>query len=118
MYVKTVDDVIGTDRDVAGDGWRSRRLMLAREGAPYSVHETTLDPGVRLQFSYRSHRETVYCVEGRGAIEDLGSGRQRPLLPGSLYSVGIGDDHVVTTQTQMRLICIFDPPLIGDEEAD
>jgi L-ectoine synthase len=118
MIIRSVADVIGTTRDVRGTGWRSRRLVLAEDGAPYSLHETTLDPGITLEFTYRSHRETVYCVSGDGVIEDLRKGRAVEFGPGSLYSAGIGEAHRITTRTQMVLVCVFSPPLAGDEVAD
>ena len=117
MIIRSVDEVIGTARDVHGKGWKSRRVVLAGEGPDYSVHETTLEAGVRLRFSYRDHRETVYCVAGEGLIEDVGGARTVRLIPGGLYSAGIGEDHVITTDTEMKLLCIFTPPLTGDEEA-
>jgi len=118
MFVRSVKDILGTDQDVAGNGWRSRRLILARDGLKYSVHETILEANVALRFAYASHRETVYCIEGEGSVRNLVTGETWELRPGSLYSVGIGDDHVVTTQSAMKLVCIFDPPLEGQEEAD
>jgi len=98
-------------------GWKSRRLVLAGEGADYSVHETTLDEGLSLRFRYQEHRETVYCVEGEGTIEDVSTGRIVDLGPGSLCSAGIGEEHVITCHTQMKVLCVFTPPLRGDEEA-
>jgi hypothetical protein len=29
MYYKTVKDLIGTKREASGDGWKSRRFLLA-----------------------------------------------------------------------------------------
>lgn len=118
MFVRNVKDILATERDVAGNGWRSRRLILARDGLKYSVHETILEASVALRFAYAAHRETVYCIEGEGSVRNVVTGETWPLRPGSLYSVAIGDDHVVTTQSPMKLVCIFDPPLEGQEEAD
>jgi len=118
MIIRSVSDVLGTARDVHGQGWRSRRLVLAGEGVPYSVHETTLEAGTTLEFEYQHHRETVYCVSGEGTIEDLAGGRSAELRPGGLYSVGIGEPHRVTTRSEMVLVCVFSPPLEGAEEAD
>lgn len=118
MITRNVSEIIGTERDVRGKGWNSRRLVLADDQVGYSLHETTLDPDVELGFEYGSHRETVYCVDGEGSVEDVGSGRRVPLRPGSMYSAGIGERHVVRTDTQMRLVCIFTPALAADEEAD
>jgi L-ectoine synthase len=117
MIIRTVGEVIGTARDVHGPGWKSRRVVLAGEGPDYSVHETTLDAGVRLRFEYQHHRETVYCVAGKGTIEDVDGGRVVSLAQGGLYSAGVGEGHVITADTEMKLVCIFSPPLAGDEEA-
>jgi L-ectoine synthase len=103
MIIRSVNEVTGTERDVHGEGWRSRRLLLADDGIGYSLHETTLDAGIELRFEYRNHRETVYCLEGEGSVEDVASGRRTVLRPGSMYSAGIGEPHVVRTDTQMRV---------------
>jgi L-ectoine synthase len=118
MFVRNVKDILGTERDVNGKGWKSRRLILARDGLTYSVHETILEAKNTLRFTYSAHRETVYCIEGKGSVQNVLTGETWPIHPGSIYSVGVGDDHVVKTQSEMKLICIFDPPLEGQEEAD
>jgi L-ectoine synthase len=118
MFQTSVAEILATERDVHGEGWKSRRLMLAREGAPYSVHETVVSAGSRLRFTYRAHRETVYCIRGEATVEDVTIGARHALTPGSLYSVGIGEDHIVSAITDVTFLCIFDPPLEGSEEAD
>ena len=118
MIIRHVAETIGTDRDVHGEGWKSRRVVLAGEGPEYSVHETTLDAGTSLRFEYEHHRETVYCVEGEGQIHDLAADRVVELTPGGLYSAGVREPHEISTRTEMRLVCIFTPPLTGREEAD
>jgi L-ectoine synthase len=118
MFSRCVQEIIGTQRDVHGDGWKSRRLVLAVDGLPFSVHETMVEAGTVLRFTYRSHSETVYCIEGRGTVEDVAKGKVIKLVPGCLYSVGIGDDHIVRAETDIKFLCIFEPPLAGAEEAD
>lgn len=118
MITRTVASLIGTPRDVHGEGWRSRRLLLAEDGTGYSLHETTLEAGIELRFAYARHRETVYCVEGEGSIREVATGRTLALVPGTMYSAGIGEEHAVSTSTEMKLLCVFTPPLAGREEAD
>ena len=118
MFARSVGEIIGTERDGHGDGWKSRRLVLAEDGLPFSVHETLVEAGRSLRFTYRSHSETVYCVDGRGTVEDVAKGEVVELRPGSLYSVDIGDDHVVTAESDVTFLCVFAPPLEGAEEAD
>jgi hypothetical protein len=33
MIVRSVQDILNTDRDVRGDVWASRRLLIAKDGA-------------------------------------------------------------------------------------
>lgn len=118
MFHRRVDSVTGTEREAHGPGWWSRRLITADDGLTYSFHVTSIDEGARLEFEYENHRETVYCVEGRGSVEEMGTGKIVQLEPGSLYSVGPGEPHTFTATTDMHLVCVFDPPLHGNEEAD
>jgi L-ectoine synthase len=118
MFSRCVQEIIGSVRDVHGEGWKSRRLVLAGDGLPFSVHETTVEAGAVLRFTYRFHSETVYCIEGRGTVEDAVQGKMVRLMPGCLYSVGIGDDHILRAETEIKFLCIFEPPLKGAEEAD
>lgn len=118
MIVRSVREVIGTARDVHGEGFKSRRLLLKEDGLPVSVHETTLDAGAELRFCYKVHSETVYCVAGRGSVENLDAGTVHEIAPGSIYTVFPGDDHVVRSETEITFLCIFDPPCIADESAD
>jgi L-ectoine synthase len=118
MFFREISSVTGTAHDVRGLGWRSRRLITADDELHYSFHFTEIDEGARLEFAYTNHRETVYCVEGLGNVTEVITGKVVELVPGSLYSVGTGEPHIFTANTAMQLICVFDPPLHGTEEAD
>ena len=117
VYYTTIQDVISTEREAAGEGWKSRRLLLAEDGLPFSVHETTVAAGSELRFKYRDHSETVYCIEGRGTLADLNCGRELALRPGILYVAQRGDDHILRIEEDTRFLCVFEPALVGQEEA-
>lgn len=118
MYVTSTDRIIGTEREAVGEGWKSRRLMLASEGRPYSLHETQVAAGTSLHLKYARHSETVYCVAGRSELEDVATGTLTKIGPGSLYCAAVGDEHRLRIDETSTFICVFDPPLIGQEEAD
>ena len=118
MLYRTVDELVGTEREASGPGWKSRRFILADDGYPFSVHETTVDAGTVLHLNYAHHSETVYCIEGKASLEDVASRRVRPVVPGTLYSVRIGDEHILRVEATTRFLCIFEPALEGREEAD
>jgi L-ectoine synthase len=115
MIVRSLEDVNGTDRDVAGEGWRSRRLLLAGDGMGFSLHDTTVAAGSKLNLEYRHHLEACYCVEGSAEIEDLATGQRHAIVPGTAYALDQHDRHVLRVSTELRLVCVFNPALAGTE---
>lgn len=117
MIVRTLQDVIGTSSDVDAPTWNSRRLILQRDGMGYSVHDTIMKAGTETEMEYKNHLETVYCIEGAGEVETLDDGRIYPLEPGTLYALNKHDRHVVRANkgTPLRMVCVFNPPVTGQE---
>lgn len=118
MLVRTIDEITDTDADIVTENWRSKRIMLARDGAGFSVHETTLYAGKESEFCYQNHIEAVFVVEGEGEIEDMGTGEVHQLAPGSLYLLNNHDRHRLRPRTEMRTVCVFNPPVTGREVHD
>jgi len=119
MKIVKLSEIIDTDRDVAGPGWKSRRLLLAKDGMGFSFHETIIPAGAELKLWYKNHFEAVYCVAGNGSIEDLATGEVHPISDGVLYALDKHDRHVLRGGTEdMRLVCAFNPPVTGRETHD
>ncbi|MFA5606174.1 MAG: ectoine synthase [Leucobacter sp.] len=118
MIVRTIDEITDTDADIRTENWRSKRIILAKEGAGFSVHETTLYAGTESEFCYENHIEAVFVVEGEGEIEDLATGEVHQLRPGSLYLLNDHDRHRVRPRTDIRTVCVFNPPVTGREVHD
>jgi L-ectoine synthase len=118
MIVRHLDDVVGTDRDVEGPSFRSRRLLLARDGADFSFHDTVLHAGSVTTMWYRHHVEAVYCVEGAGVLENLETGEVHAVGPGTFYCLDGHERHRLRADTDLRMMCVFTPPLTGDEVHD
>jgi L-ectoine synthase len=118
VIVRTLDDVVGTDRDVAGDGWRSRRLLLRRDELGFSLHDTTVAAGTELNLQYKHHLEACYLLAGEAEITDLATGERHTLRPGSMYALDRHDRHTLTVQKDLHLVCVFNPALTGAETHD
>jgi L-ectoine synthase len=118
VIVRTLEDVVGTDRDVEGEGWRSRRLLLRRDQLGFSLHDTTVAAGTELNLQYKHHLEACYCLEGEAELTDLATGEQHDLRPGSMYALDRHDRHTLRVQTDLRLVCVFNPALTGRETHD
>lgn len=115
MIVKRLRELEGGERDVSAEGWRSRRLLLASEGMGFSLHDTLIAEGAELRMHYKHHVEAVYCIEGDGEIEDLESGARHPISPGTMYALDGHERHVLRARTQLRMVCVFNPPVTGRE---
>lgn len=118
MIVRTTAEITGTDRDVAAGAWRSKRIVLAGDGVGFSFHETTIEASSVSEFHYRHHVEAVWIIEGTGTLTDLEFGEAYPLAPGTMYLLNGHERHRVTCATQMRMLCVFNPPVSGDEVHD
>lgn len=119
MIVRDVKNIIGTEREVEGEGWVSRRLLLKNDGMGFSFHETIIPAGVELRMWYKNHLEAVYCVSGNGRIEDLETGEIHDIHDGVIYALDKNDRHVLYGGSEdMRLICAFNPPVTGRETHD
>jgi L-ectoine synthase len=120
MIIKRLEDVLGTPAEVDTPDWTSRRLIFKEAGMGYSVNDTIIKSGATLDMTYRHHLETVYCIEGKGQITDMATGKTHQIRPGTLYALNAHDHHVLEANQgeAMRMVCVFNPPLTGAEVHD
>lgn len=118
MIVRTLQEIAHGERDVEAPTWRSRRFVLAREGVGFSLHDTVMAAGTTTTMWYQHHVEAVYCIEGSGRLEDLDHGRTYVLEPGTMYLLDGHERHRVTAETDLRTVCVFNPPCTGREVHD
>lgn len=115
MIVKHLEDIVGTEHDVSAETWSSRRFLLKKDGVGFSLHDTIIREGTESLFWYKHHVEAVYCIEGEGEVEVLATGDVYPLRPGTLYTLNGHEKHKVRARTQLRMVCVFNPPCTGRE---
>jgi len=118
MIVKHLNQIKGTDRDVDTETWNSRRLLLKSEGMGFSMHDTIIKAGTSTKMCYMNHLEAVYCIEGTGVLEDLTNNKVYPIEAGVLYALDGHERHILTGHTDLRMICVFNPPVTGREVHD
>jgi L-ectoine synthase len=118
MIVRNIRDIDGTEDDVVTDTWRSKRIILKKDGMGYSVHETTIFAGTETHIWYQNHLESVFCIQGEGEVETIPDGKIYPIKSGVLYALNEHDNHYLRAKTEMKMICVFNPPLTGREVHD
>nr|ABF19051.1 EctC [Alkalihalobacillus alcalophilus] len=120
MKVVALKDVIGTEHDVKNEDntWNSRRLVLKKDGMGYSVHDTIIYAGTETHIWYQNHLESVYCIEGEGEVETIADGKVWPIKKDEIYVLDKHDEHLLRAKTDMRMVCVFNPPITGNEVHD
>ena len=120
MIVRTTKEITDTERDVEAENgnWRSKRIVLGGDKVGFSFHETTIKAGSVNEFHYANHVEAVWLVEGTGTLTDRETGEVYPLGPGTMYLLDGNERHTVTADTELRMLCVFNPPVVGTETHD
>lgn len=120
MIIRKLSAIKGTANEVTPENgnWTSRRLLLKKDGMGFSMHDTLIRAGTTTKMWYKNHLEAVYCVAGIGEIEALETGLKHKIEDGTLYALDKHDRHVLQAETDLRLICVFNPPLTGQEVHD
>lgn len=119
MIVRNIDEIIGTENETKAKTWTSRRMLLRKDKMGFSFHETIIYAGTETHIHYQNHLEAVYCVAGDGEIETIKDGKVYPIKDGTMYALNENDEHYLRGGTEdMRLICVFNPAVVGPETHD
>jgi L-ectoine synthase len=117
MIVRQLNDAEKTPRRIVSpDGnWESTRMLLKGDNVGFSFHITTIYSGADFRMHYQNHLESVYCISGHGEVETLTDNRRYPISPGTMYVLDKHDEHVLRAHSEMKMACVFNPPLSGKE---
>lgn len=112
MIIRKLSDV----KTVEWGAGLSRRFLLESDNMGYSLTDTVVRAGTRSLLEYKRHLEACYCIEGRGAVEDM-DGTRHTIEPGIMYALDKHDAHylIADPDQDLRLVCVFSPALVGDE---
>tara|TARA_B100001063_G_C16729158_1_gene538211 strand:- start:598 stop:996 length:399 start_codon:yes stop_codon:yes gene_type:complete len=117
MIVRTMEQAAKDGRKIVSpDGnWDSTRLLLKDDNMGFSFHVTTIYKGADFRMHYQNHLESVYCMSGRGEIENLEDGKTHQIEAGTVYILDKHDKHILRAFEEMKMACVFNPPLNGKE---
>jgi L-ectoine synthase len=117
MIVRTLQQAEKSGRRIVSpDGnWESTRLLLKDDKMGFSFHVTTIYKGADFQMHYQNHLESVFCMSGEGEVETLSDGKKYPISAGTIYILDQHDKHVLRAFEEMKMACVFNPPLNGTE---
>lgn len=117
MLVRRLE-ALEPDRVVSTENWVSRRLLLRRDAMGFSLHDTIIRAGTTTRMCYANHLEAVYCIEGEGTVTVEATGAVHEVRPGTVYALDQHDEHTLRASSDMRMVCVFNPPVSGREVHD
>ena len=120
MFVKRADEMDRSGKRItaANGKVRTLRMLTKADGLGFGFSDVHLAAGAEAILWYKHHWEANHVISGTGAVTDLGTGRTWKLEPGMAYNVGPRDRHQLRAGTDMHVVSIFCPPLVGHEQHD
>lgn len=117
MIVRTLKEAQSSNRFIKdpNNNWDSTRLLLKDDNMGFSFHITTIYRGADFEMHYQNHLESVFCMSGEGEVETISDGKVYPIHPGTIYILDENDKHVLRAFSEMKMACVFNPPLNGKE---
>jgi L-ectoine synthase len=120
MFVKRADAMAraGKEMIVADGRVRTLRMLTKADGLGFGFSDVRLAAGAEAVLWYKHHWEANHIVSGIGEVTDLVRGQSWKLEPSMAYNVGPKDRHRLHAHSDMHIVSIFCPPLVGDEQHD
>ena len=105
--------VLGT-----GGTTTTARMLLKEDSLGFSFSDVYLGAGQKNLLWYKHHWEANYVLDGEGEVSDVTTGEKWKMRAGMMYLVGPKDRHTMEAHTDLHLISVFNPPIVGDEVHD
>jgi L-ectoine synthase len=119
MIVRSLEDLKAQNRYAEKPGaWSSSRYLLRSDNVGFTLTQTTVSAGSHQVMEYKNHVEANLVIEGEGVVIDTATGEEHPLAPGVMYTLDKHDHHEMIATTELRIVCVFTPALVGTETHD
>lgn len=115
MRVINENNLLGTDRDVKFKEGRSIRMILEKDNMGFSFHKTIIPKGNKGHWHYKHHKESCYCIKGKGVLINLETKEKHYINVGDIYILDNHDNHTFESLEDVVLISVFNPPICGNE---
>jgi L-ectoine synthase len=117
MIIKHKDNLQNTKNVVTTKAYTSTRFLLREDGVGLTLTDIYLHPEIDAIYHYPHHLEIAYCLEGKATLENLEDGTIHEVTPGFIWATTKERFRFKVIET-IRLICVFNPALVGPEVAD
>jgi len=117
MKIISLGEIKNTKHEVhcPKGGFVSYRFLVEKDNMGFSLHKTCIPTGDVQHWHYKNHLEACYCVAGKGVLTDLATMTAYIIEPDVLYVLDKNDDHTFKALDDVVLLCVFNPPVVGEE---
>lgn len=103
------------ERQVEFHSGVSNRILLTEDNMGFTMTKTVIEPGKQVFQHYKNHLESCYCVSGYAVLINAITGEHHQITPDTTYVLDKHDPHYFEAKETTVLICVFNPPLTGQE---
>ena len=103
------------ERQVEFHSGVSNRIVLAEDNMGFTMTKTVIEPGKQVFQHYKNHLESCYCVSGYAVLINAITGEHHQITRDTTYVLDKHDPHYFEAKETTVLICVFNPPLTGQE---
>lgn len=96
-------------------GFLSNRYLLGKDNLGFSLTKTVIPVGEVQNWHYKNHLEACLCIEGEGILTDVETSKEYHIKKDVMYALDKNDNHLFKATKECVLICVFNPPLTGNE---
>lgn len=108
-----------SERKVKFHAGISNRILLAKDGMGFGLTKTVIKPEAGNVYQhYKNHLEACYCVSGKAILTNAKTDQFWAISPDVTYVLDNNDPHYFEALEETVLICVFNPPLTGQEIHD
>ncbi len=119
MIVRSLEQLKAEGRYVEKPGvFTSCRYLMRDDEVGFTMTQTMIPAGTHQAMEYKNHIEANLIIDGTGVVKDVDTGEEHELAPGVMYTLDRHDRHELTAATDMRIVCVFTPALVGHETHD
>ena len=119
MIVRSLEELQATGRYAEKAGvFTSARYLLRDDQVGFTMTQTSVAAGTTQEMAYAHHVEANLVLDGEGILTDLETGETHELRPGVMYTFDGHERHRIDAITDLRIVCIFRPALLGTETHD
>jgi mannose-6-phosphate isomerase-like protein (cupin superfamily) len=108
---------LGKERKVScpNGGFISNRILLDEDNMGYTMTKTVIPVAGKQTWHYKNHLESCYCMSGKGILTNTDTGKEHIIEPDTTYVLDRNDHHCFEAIEEVTLLCVFNPPLSGNE---